>query len=141
MNKPMTLEELQASSASNTLLDRLLQPKPILPRMSQKEKLYRWAELCYQYKRPLMLFHNLEHCHIGVLQTTKVMGLETAMSLAAADPVFNREGLRTTASIADVMYFFELTQQQLHEFSCDCGGQLENWDQANRIVRIAESVR
>jgi hypothetical protein len=57
--------------------------------------------------------------------------------LAIKDPIFASQGLKYESSIYDVMSFFELTKAELHEFSCDCGGDIENIDMANRIDMLA----
>jgi hypothetical protein len=35
------------------------------------------------------------------------------------------------------MHFFELSQHELHEFSCDCGGVITNDEMAKRINTLA----
>jgi hypothetical protein len=59
----------------------------------------------------------------------------TALGSAARDPEFQKQGIGT--SVYDVMKFFDLTQQQLHEFSCDCGGAISKEQQAHRIEGLA----
>jgi hypothetical protein len=64
---------------------------------------------------------------------------------ALADPLFREQGLVGTplndgtpaVSPRQIMDFFELTQEQLHEFSCNCGGQLTGATIADRIERLA----
>jgi hypothetical protein len=46
-------------------------------------------------------------------------------------------GLPREASLIQLMGFFQLTQAQLHEFSCDCGGIITREDIADRIERLA----
>lgn len=105
--------------------------------MTKKDKLQRWARLCREYGYALNLFNSLEYWNLRQLQEIKVCGTGTAMSLAADDSVFHAAGLPQDASVMDVIKFFELSQSQLHEFSCDCGGNLNNDEQARRIERIA----
>jgi hypothetical protein len=59
----------------------------------------------------------------------------TALGTAARDPEFKKQGIGTT--VHDVMKFFGLTQKQLHEFSCDCGGAISKEQQAHRIEGLA----
>jgi hypothetical protein len=72
---------------------------------------------------------------------------ETAFGIAMMDPVFSDLGLKgaphilpgqETGTIRQAMDFFELTQAQLHEFSCDCGGRIDNEMMATRIEGIAD---
>jgi hypothetical protein len=69
------------------------------------------------------------------LRTTSVVGNPTALGVAVRSPEFQKQGIGTT--IHDVMKFFGLTQQQLHEFSCDCGGPITREQQARRIEGLA----
>jgi hypothetical protein len=52
--------------------------------------------------------------------------------------VFKSVGLNGPATVQGAMNFFELTQDELHEFSCDCGGRISNSMMADRITAIAE---
>jgi RimJ/RimL family protein N-acetyltransferase len=69
------------------------------------------------------------------IKTVKAIEHPTALGAAVRDPEFQKQGIGTT--IHDVMKFFGLTQQQLHEFSCDCGGAISNDQQARRIEGLA----
>ena len=104
--------------------------------MSKKEKLARWAELVKGCDHPLALFHNLEYCTPNQLKNMRVVGSKSAFETVVWDPVFAAEGLPSNANITDIMRFFDLTQNQLHEFSCDCGGWLSNEQQARRIASL-----
>jgi len=61
----------------------------------------------------------------------------TAFTLAAADPVLQGQGLPAEPSFTQVLGFFEITRDQAHAFSCDCGGQITNAQQADRIAFLS----
>lgn len=105
--------------------------------MTREARLRRWAEIVSLCPRPLTLFHGLEHFSIFQLKEIEVRTISiSALTLAVSDPRLNAAGLPPSASIYDVMQFFGLTQQQLHEFSCDCGGEIDSNEMANRITRL-----
>lgn len=114
-----------------------------VPTMTRTEKLLRWAELIRKAdpNQPFRLMSNLEHCHPLDLMHT-VCHHATAFALAARDPILQDAGLvgkvlPPKVTVGEVMNFFELKQEELHEFSCDCGGAITNTDMANRIENIA----
>lgn len=111
-------------------------PVPKKEPMSRENKIRRWADLVLSYPNALRLMHSLEYWNSLQLQQ-KVRGTGSAMELAAADPILVSEGLNKDASFTDIMNFFEISQAQLHEFSCDCGGIIDNDRQAERIARLA----
>jgi len=107
-------------------------------RMTRREKLTRLAKLVREHPTPLCMYHMLE------LRTPDQLAImwinkdeETAFGVAVRDPVFRKEGLSERPSIADLMAFFEVTMNQLHTFSCDCGGAITREAMAIRIERIA----
>jgi hypothetical protein len=108
--------------------------------MTRRERLARWADLVRAYKnRELILYHAVEYWSRAQLRSFRPidMGAESAFTLAVKDPSFQQQGLAVGSSIADVMSFFSLSQGQLHDFSCDCGGYIDNRKQAERIERLA----
>ena len=106
---------------------------PIL--MTRKEKLLHRAKLIRERPYDLGLYHRLEHYSPTELQDAKIDATHsTAFGVALSDPQFCEQGLGKTGYAA--MNFFELSQQQLHEFSCDCGGPINNDEMANRIERL-----
>lgn len=112
------------------------------PKMTRREKLLRWAFAIRAFRgdHRLVLFHGLEYFTAEMLNTPIPQFMPptyaTAFSVAAADPVLSEAGFKgETAS--EVMGFFELTQPQLHEFSCNCGGVIGNDEMAHRIERLA----
>lgn len=112
--------------------------------MTRREKLMAWARLIRSAPGSLYLFHGLEHWRPYDLAVPfqyyfSRAGMPvplSAFSIAAADATFREQGFKGE-SPAEVMQFFELTQAQLHEFSCDCGGHISNEEQARRIERLA----
>lgn len=105
--------------------------------MTRKEKLLHWAELVRKAPRQLFLFDGLEHWSPRDLRNPMLIGSNrTAFSAAASDEKFREAGLKDHTPAA-AMEFFELSQQDLHEFSCNCGGLISNEEMANRIQRLA----
>jgi hypothetical protein len=106
--------------------------------MTKKEKLQRWAEIVRQCKNDLYLFHGLEYLNPRQLRSVypQSIGMESAFTLAEKDTTFQAQGLKVGSSLADHMEFFSLTQQELHEFSCNCGGQIDNQRMASRIQAL-----
>jgi len=108
---------------------------PITP-MTKEEKLKAWAELVEHYTGgTLTLYHRLEYMPQDALDNAVFLeGMSyppSAILLAIRHEPFQAEGIGT--SIGSAMRFFELTKDELHEFSCDCGGAITNKDQAERI--------
>ena len=105
--------------------------------LTRKERLSRWAELVWKCDHSVQLYHNLEHYDRRYLEEIRVTGTNTAFAIATADPVLVNDGLPSNANVPDIMRYFGLTQSQLHEFSCDCGGFMSNEQQAQRIASLA----
>jgi hypothetical protein len=80
------------------------------------------------------MYSNLEYMRPEQLAGIDVRGNRTALAIAAHDPVFQAMGIGTT--VLSVMEFFGISQGELHEFSCDCGGYIENREQADRITYL-----
>jgi hypothetical protein len=128
--------------------------------MTRKEKLLRWAELIRKTDGYLRLHHRLEHTSAEQRAVYWIYGPTAqptgfhnhcAFAVAAADPVFQAQGLKghvaagleqhgPMVSVGDVMNFMDLSLEDAHAFSCDCGGQITNADMATRIGAIAEGV-
>lgn len=105
--------------------------------MTRRDKLLRWADLVRKAEQNFILFHGLEFMARSSLDELDVRGwVNSAFGAANADPVFKATGLGNT--VGDVMNYFELSQAELHEFSCDCGGHITNAMMADRITDIAE---
>lgn len=107
--------------------------------LTRKEKLLRWAAQVRCHPNAMMIFHNMECWDEGLLQKqlTEVYAAPSAFGIAANDPVFKAAGIKGS-SAADAMQFFELSQHDLHEFSCDCGGAISNHQMADRIEGLVE---
>lgn len=135
-------------------MNQLVDPQTLIsaiplpaPAMTRYEKLMRWAKIVREQKEPMRIFHLLERWSQAELdQDSYFIDGSNAFAVAMADSVFAENGLKPTTghlsgvptgSVGQVMRFMELTQQQLHEFSCDCGGAISNTEMADRIERLA----
>lgn len=110
---------------------------PVRP-LTKPEKLAMWAALVEKHPRSLHLFSNLEAWtpkHLEDLNLAAQCATTTAIGLALTHEPFKAEGIGGT--IGSALRFFELTRHELHEFSCDCGGYIDNKEQARRIGNLA----
>jgi len=115
---------------------------PVRTIMSRAEKLTHWAGLVRASKEPLYIYHLMEDWADNLLgESVQALGHQSAFTLAATDPVCRKQGLPAVPTFKEVMNFFELTQTQLHEFSCDCGGHLSSGQMADRIAKLANGSR
>lgn len=109
--------------------------------MTKQEKLLRWAKLVRESSHDqMLLWHNLERYTPEQLRQVRILGgvpHPDAFHIAASDPVFNADGLPQQTDMAAIMGYFDLTQVQLHAFSCDCGGALDKDTIATRIENFA----
>lgn len=119
--------------------------KPAVKKMTRSEKLLHWAGLVR--KRPgVRLYHGLEYYNQSMLNHP----IDTAhngnglFSIALNDAVLREQGLTgtptgndTTISTQQIMDFFELSQAELHVFSCDCGGTMTGRGIAERMESLA----
>jgi hypothetical protein len=106
--------------------------------MTRREKLLRFARVVRESSKQFVIFHMLEHAHPSTL--AGVSHPHSAFAAAAADPILKDAGLAGD-SVADAMKFFELSQAELHEFSCNCGGVISNSEMASRIEKLAEGPK
>jgi hypothetical protein len=107
--------------------------------LTRREKLLRWADLVRVAEYPIPLFHLMERWAPDTLKRPVNefgYGERTAFGIAFGDPIFKAVGLEG-GSVRDAMNFFELSQAELHEFSCDCGGEISNAQMGDRIARLA----
>ena len=105
--------------------------------MTRNEKLRHWASLVRKHPVDLALYHRLEFYTLRDLRDTIVTCTDrSAFGLAVSDPTFQREGLKAQSNLMEIMSFFTLSQSQLHEFSCDCGGRIDNSVMADRIASL-----
>ena len=108
------------------------------PVMTRREKLLRFADVVRSYRdTPFGLYHNLEGYRPEQLNSIGLSG--SAFAAAAADPILRDAGA-DLHTVGAAQRFFELSQHELHEFSCDCGGTITNTDMANRIESLAGSA-
>lgn len=111
-----------------------LQQHSALP-MTKAQKLERFADLISQHGSPLMLYHLLERLSMHDKNGIRAGEHNSAFSIAVRDPVFQAGGIGET--VGSVQRYLELSDYELHEFSCDCGGAISNEDQARRVRDIA----
>lgn len=109
--------------------------------MTRRAKLARWATIIRQAEHPFRLYHRLEHYRQDQLDHI-IVDQFSAFGLATRDPILRDAGLVGSqvtglTTIGDTMRFFELTKEELHEFSCDCGGEISNAKMADGIEKIA----
>lgn len=120
-------------------INEIAETATVLPvKLSKKEKLVRWANLIRCSHARLVLFHNLEHYSYHELRAVPIHTCgPNAFEIATRDNVFRTAGLKHDANLVEVIGFFELTQNEVHEFSCDCGGAIDKTEMAERIEGIA----
>ena len=110
----------------------------IVTQTSRNEKLQHWAKLVSEAPFPLGLYHRLEYYKPESLDEIKIRATDSsAFGLAVSDPTLQRQGLRPEMSVWRLMHFFGITQMQLHQFSCDCGGAITREQMADRIRHLA----
>jgi hypothetical protein len=111
-------------------------PEPKVP-LSREQKLLHWASLVRASPKRFMIYHGLEYASLEILANVDVNGYHTAFAVAVQDPVLQGEGLGSEANLPEIMKFMDITQKELHEFSCDCGGDISNELMAERIEHLA----
>lgn len=127
---------------STAEIEKISTDSPVVV-MTRREKLLRWAKLVRESTKDYHIYHGLEYQSPEALRQMYVQkDHPTAFALALNDPILQDAGFDSTktVSIADTMQFFELSQEQLHEFSCDCGGSISNRQMADRIEKLAGPV-
>ena len=102
---------------------------------TKRERLQRFADIIRNGPRcPMHLFINLEYRDAG--EWKYISHPTSAFALAAQDNVLYAAGLRS-GSVGDAQSFFELSREELAEFSCVCGGTIGHVEMAERIERLA----
>jgi hypothetical protein len=102
--------------------------------VTKRQKLMRFANIVRRRARyPLYLFNNIEYFDRG--QWKYISHPASAFALAARDKVLRNAGLEDS-SVAGAQQFFDLSREELAEFSC-CGGSINNNKMAERIEHIA----
>jgi hypothetical protein len=106
MNKPLATVELSLAT----------------PPVTKRQRLQRFANVIRSDPRvPLHLFINLEYRDAGEWKYLAHPG--SAFALAAKDSVLHDAGL-TGDSVGDAQRFFDLSREELAEFSGVCGGSM-----------------
>jgi hypothetical protein len=128
MNKQLTQTEIA----------ECLSPVRLKP-MTRYEKLTRLANLIRSRHEGVYIFHLVEY--MTPVQLAGTFHPYSAFSLALGDQELRNAGLTPDlgvhVSIKAGQEFFELSKNDLHEFSCDCGGGISNVQMASRIDQIA----
>lgn len=106
-----------------------------LPVMTKRDKLLRLAQIVRTCPHSVFMFSNVEHMSIA---EKRMSSPNSAFSLASHDAILKDAGLRDS-SILEGERFFELSRDELHAFSCDCGGHIDNERMARRIEAIAHA--
>lgn len=119
-------------------------PLPIPTPMTRQQKLLRWADLIARHAEGLRIFHHLEW--MQEWQLAAAYDPRSAFAVALADPVLREAGITGDVSMfgkndqlsaLGAKKFFELSQAELHEFSCDCARAIAPSTMAERIRAIA----
>ena len=126
MNKPLAATELKALEAQFPVTE---------PKLTRRQKLNRLAMLVERWTGHIPLYHRLEYAS-DIQLAAQTAHSSTALGLAAQDDVFQKDGLKG-GSLLDVRNYLELTTEELHEFSCDCGGAINRENMAARIRTLA----
>ena len=107
--------------------------KPAVKKMTRREKLLHWARIVRPLKA-VRIYHQLEYYgrenHAAAIccpAYDRHYGTPGLFGTALASPVFRAQGLVGTplsdgmagVSPRQIMDFFELSQAELHEFSCN----------------------
>lgn len=130
MNRPLSKAELDQLLATSAGILGVTMPPP----MTRKEKLLRWAGLIKASKFKPRMGHLLEYqaqCYLDIYTWR-----HSPMSIAFADPVFREVGLEND-TVGGTIRFFELSKEDLHTFSCNCGGAISARVMAKRIRALA----
>jgi hypothetical protein len=147
MHKPLSITE----RAELQLAEKVALP------MTRREKLLRLAEIARggrptfltkilqtlrwkeYYEQRWHIFHLLEL--MSPAELARTVNVASVFDAAAKDPVLYDAGLRPdhgeSVSAGRAMQFFELKKEELHAFSCNCGGAISNAEMASRIERMA----
>jgi hypothetical protein len=118
---------------SHDQIAAMAQPIP----MSRDDKIERWASILERSSDRVFIFHHLEYRSQGELD--RLAHRDSAFAIAAGDPVLKVAGLNSDY-VGDAMRFFELSKDDVHAFSCDCGGNISNSRMATRIRGLKSSA-
>lgn len=123
MNKHLSKQEL-ADVATKYPVNNL---------MSRDEKLDRLAAIVRDCKHDIVLFDRVED-----MSQTKKERTHLACSvfdIAMQDPVFRAAGLQGS-TVAHGQRFFELSNEELHHLSCNCGGSISRGEMSRRLTEM-----
>jgi hypothetical protein len=124
-----------SSREQQTMNKPLVELSHANPPVTKREKLMRLADTVRSRPRfHLYLFNNIEYLDSG--QWKYISHPASAFALAAQDKILRHAGL-AHSSVADAQRFFDLSREELAEFSCVCGGSISNHEMAERIERLA----
>lgn len=108
---------------------------------TRKDRLMYWAALIRQAPADLYLYHDLERHSKSQLDKAEVPAYDnggcSAFGLVVGDKHLQEAGAGVT--IGKQMDYFQLSQAEMHEFSCDCGGHISKDEMANRIEKLANN--
>lgn len=121
MNKTLTSAELGE-------LEKLIVP------MTKAEKLRHLAQMARAHSRPFHIFDRLEY--YAPQDRARLEHPHSIFALAAQDPKLQQAGLKGQ-TVGEAERFFDLTKEDLHLFSCNCGGEISNRNMADLIEAIA----
>lgn len=122
MNRTLTKQELADVAAAHPITEETT--------MTRDAKLERLATLVENCPRHISLFDRIEEMTQGRKERATLEG--SVFALAAGDKTFQKAGL-TGQTVADGQKFFELSNEELHHLSCNCGGQMHRDEVANRL--------
>lgn len=132
--------------------ETLVVEAPKVEIMTRQQRLLHWAKLVAEHKVGLFMFHGLEFrsdlelakieprpliARSGLFASYFPSRRETVFSVALEDKTLNEHGLHQGGNLLDVMKFMEISRHEMHEFSCDCGGDIPNQRMASRIMSLA----
>lgn len=132
MNRPLSTVEFESFITS----------VPSTSQMTRREKLLRFAEVIRKSRtgmfagRRFRMFSNLEYISDDVYEYMNHP--DSPFAAAYKDKLLREAGLESH-TVGAAKRFFELSRDDLHAFSCDCGGVLSNETMARRIEAIADS--
>ncbi len=113
-------------------------------KLTKREKLLRLADIVEKYRGSVYVFDRIEQRNDNNLK--QYWHPLSVFSIAVAqDDVFRKDGLRVTdvpgypgqVTVYDGRTYFEMTGDELHAISCNCGGELRANDMASRLRTMA----
>jgi hypothetical protein len=142
MGPPEGRERMNKIVDAEAILSAVPLEKPAPQKMTRTEKLMHLASIVRKREKTVRIYHRLEYIPAERLAAPiTCVGSETIFGIAAMDPILREQGFvgdeNGNISTRQIMDFFEVTQNELHEFSCDCGGQRTSAQIANAIDRLA----